>query len=238
LGDLLVGHNGVRTAVESVTITDRHDTVYNLRVAEDRTYFVGGGDWDFSVWVHNTYSVQTVNGVIQVVDDTTGAIVRSGFATPEAAATEAAQYNAILAKAIGGKVGEAAEVTVGAATATGHWIDESTAGWSARAKAYQQQITGRPAGTAFRVTNGGASFNFDGYDATGFIEAKGPGYADNLARNWFDNEWLSAAKRQVAAANGVPITWAVAEKPVADYISALFADQFPSIKVVFTPFTP
>jgi hypothetical protein len=30
-------------------------TVYNLRVADFATYFVGGDDWGFSGWAHNTY---------------------------------------------------------------------------------------------------------------------------------------------------------------------------------------
>ncbi len=42
-------------------VEDLHDSgvyeqVYNLRVADFHTYFVGGEDWSFSVWVHNTYS--------------------------------------------------------------------------------------------------------------------------------------------------------------------------------------
>jgi filamentous hemagglutinin len=30
-------------------------TVYNLRVAEYHTYFVGSLEWGFSVWAHNAY---------------------------------------------------------------------------------------------------------------------------------------------------------------------------------------
>jgi hypothetical protein len=32
--------------------------VYNLRVAQDHTYFVGHDDWGFSVWVHNANYVR------------------------------------------------------------------------------------------------------------------------------------------------------------------------------------
>ena len=56
--DPLLGLDGTTTAVESVTSTGRLEKVYNLRVAFDRTYFVGRRDWGFSVWVHNTYSVR------------------------------------------------------------------------------------------------------------------------------------------------------------------------------------
>jgi hypothetical protein len=122
----------------------------------------------------------------------------------------------------------------------GSWVPESTAGWSARARAYQQQITGRPAGEAYRVSKGGTRFDFDGHDATGLLEAKGPGYAENVNRGWFDNEWLSAARRQVAVADGAPITWHCAEEKVANYIRDLFAqyENLARIKVVFTPPVP
>ena len=56
-GDPLLGHDGKTTAVESAVSTGRQEKVYNLRVAFDRTYFVGSRGWDFSVWVHNTYTV-------------------------------------------------------------------------------------------------------------------------------------------------------------------------------------
>jgi RHS repeat-associated protein len=52
-GNELLGHDGRRTAVESVTETAEVMTVYNLQVAEYHTYFVGGEDWGFSVWAHN-----------------------------------------------------------------------------------------------------------------------------------------------------------------------------------------
>lgn len=39
-GDLLIGHDLQRTAVEKVLLTDRTETVYNLRVADDHTRIV------------------------------------------------------------------------------------------------------------------------------------------------------------------------------------------------------
>src|SRR5581483_3096131 len=32
------------------------ETVYNLRVADYHTYFVGAPEWGFAVWAHNEYS--------------------------------------------------------------------------------------------------------------------------------------------------------------------------------------
>lgn len=41
--------------VESNESTGRYDTVYNFRVADHHTYFVGTPAWGFGVWVHNSY---------------------------------------------------------------------------------------------------------------------------------------------------------------------------------------
>ena len=52
-GEWLAGKDGEWTAVEAVERTNRVATVYNLRVADYHTYFVGGRGWGFSVWAHN-----------------------------------------------------------------------------------------------------------------------------------------------------------------------------------------
>lgn len=39
--------------MEAIRETDRVRTVHNFRVADYHTYFVGGKEWGFSVWVHN-----------------------------------------------------------------------------------------------------------------------------------------------------------------------------------------
>ncbi len=48
--DLLTSHNGQWVAVEDLLDTGEYETVYNLRVADFHTYFVGGQSWGFSVW--------------------------------------------------------------------------------------------------------------------------------------------------------------------------------------------
>ena len=53
-GDQLRSHDGQSVAVESVTEGEGLAPVYNLRVQDYHTYFVGGEDWGFSVWAHNT----------------------------------------------------------------------------------------------------------------------------------------------------------------------------------------
>jgi hypothetical protein len=72
-GDEILGHDGTATAVESVAPTGRHETLYNLRVAFDRTYFVGGRDWGFSLWAHNFYAAFFEDGVWKI-----GSFSRSG----------------------------------------------------------------------------------------------------------------------------------------------------------------
>ncbi|MCE9531913.1 MAG: HINT domain-containing protein [Planctomycetes bacterium] len=42
------------STVEEVFDTGEYERVYNLRVAEWHTYFVGGEGWSEAVWAHNT----------------------------------------------------------------------------------------------------------------------------------------------------------------------------------------
>ena len=57
-GDRFLGHDNQVVTVEEVTDTGEWKTVYNFRVADFHTYFVGGWDWGFSIWVHNAYRIQ------------------------------------------------------------------------------------------------------------------------------------------------------------------------------------
>lgn len=54
-GDVLLGHDGQRVEVQAVEATADVATVYNLRVADHHTYFVGRDEWGFSLWAHNAY---------------------------------------------------------------------------------------------------------------------------------------------------------------------------------------
>ncbi|WP_207398094.1 choice-of-anchor D domain-containing protein [Bremerella alba] len=78
-GDRLAGLSEDSSLVESVTVTEHQKKVYNLRVAEDHTYFIGGDDWGFAVWVHNSYSVKpNANGTFDILDDA-GNVVKDGI---------------------------------------------------------------------------------------------------------------------------------------------------------------
>ena len=51
--------DGQWATVDEVFDTGIYETVYNLRVADFHTYFVGGEGWGFAVWAHNAYDAAT-----------------------------------------------------------------------------------------------------------------------------------------------------------------------------------
>jgi hypothetical protein len=55
-GDVIRTDNGW-VPVTKVEDTGRYETVYNLRIQDYHTYFVGSQDWGFAVWAHNAYHV-------------------------------------------------------------------------------------------------------------------------------------------------------------------------------------
>lgn len=52
-GDQLISHDGQLIVIDAVRVTDQIANVYNMRVADDHAYFVGGAAWGWDVWVHN-----------------------------------------------------------------------------------------------------------------------------------------------------------------------------------------
>jgi hypothetical protein len=61
-GDLLRGLDGRSVAVTGTVDTGESAAVFNLRVAEDHTYFVGSLEWGFSIWSHNACNVNEDRG--------------------------------------------------------------------------------------------------------------------------------------------------------------------------------
>jgi YD repeat-containing protein len=53
-GDRLLGEGGDWLTIEALEDTGSYETVYNLRVSEFHTYFVGCQEWGWSVWAHNS----------------------------------------------------------------------------------------------------------------------------------------------------------------------------------------
>jgi len=63
VGDRLLTATGEPLLIESVGEQRREATVYNFRVEEWHTYFVGDPiGWGFDVWVHNTHVPQAGQG--------------------------------------------------------------------------------------------------------------------------------------------------------------------------------
>lgn len=63
-GELVAGYDlscedGSWAAVAEVFDTGEWAAVYNFRVADWHTYFVGRQEWGFSVWAHNAYTVDS-----------------------------------------------------------------------------------------------------------------------------------------------------------------------------------
>jgi hypothetical protein len=57
-GDRLRSHNERSVVLDEVVRHAEEVPVYNLRVADYHTYFVGSSEWGFSVWAHNTCTGQ------------------------------------------------------------------------------------------------------------------------------------------------------------------------------------
>ncbi|MGL6073148.1 MAG: Hint domain-containing protein, partial [Fimbriiglobus sp.] len=54
--------------VEGVRDTGRWETVYNCRVADFHTYFVGQAGWAWSVWAHNVYNIKSALRDVQILE--------------------------------------------------------------------------------------------------------------------------------------------------------------------------
>jgi hypothetical protein len=55
IGDAIPTSDGAWVKVEGVAGSGRVETVYNLEVEEDHTYFVGSEAWGFDLWSHNAH---------------------------------------------------------------------------------------------------------------------------------------------------------------------------------------
>jgi hypothetical protein len=108
-GDLILGDDGRSTAVESIAPTNRHESLYNLRVAFDRTYFVGSRAWGFSLWAHNTYVTFVENGVTKIKSIVNG--VEKVLSEAEADALKAETGASTIEEAVAKANEKIAEVT-------------------------------------------------------------------------------------------------------------------------------
>lgn len=75
VGDLFRSHDDRWNAVQSLTGSVEFVPVYNVRVADYHTYFVGRRSWGFSVWAHNSDPCEEATGAaasVSKVDATKG----------------------------------------------------------------------------------------------------------------------------------------------------------------------
>jgi hypothetical protein len=142
-----------------------------------------------------------------------------------------------LSQAVDGSTGSGGASSGGSSgSGPGEWVPENQSGWSERARKFQAQITGR-SGQAYRFND----VEFDGFDGTNLLDAKGPGYSNFLNKNgewqyWFDpKKFVDRAERQFKAAGGRHIVWHFAEKDVADKVRGLVNGK---VEVVHTPAAP
>ena len=59
VGDYLATNQREPAVVDKVVETGETEKVYNLTVADHKTFFVGGNEWGFAVWTHNICSSGT-----------------------------------------------------------------------------------------------------------------------------------------------------------------------------------
>src|SRR5713226_5192214 len=117
---------------------------------------------------------------------------------------------------------------------------------------YQMQITGLARGLAVRLPSRSTDPNRDPYvvfdgcresDGT-MLEAKSTGYLAMMRdkpffwREIIMPKFYTQARNQITAAAGRPIEWHFAEKEVADYVRAKFAEKDFRIPVIYTPPLP
>jgi intein/homing endonuclease len=74
VGDMLATLDGQFVPVTSVRATEEFVQVYNFRIADHHTYFVGDENWRFDVWAHNANCVKIVEH-----DDETVVRIRNKF---------------------------------------------------------------------------------------------------------------------------------------------------------------
>jgi Pretoxin HINT domain len=70
VGDFILAENGDWKRVEDLFDTGDWQPVYNLRVADWHTYFVGGDSWGWAAWAHNAYFNVKVSptGLVQIYE--------------------------------------------------------------------------------------------------------------------------------------------------------------------------
>jgi hypothetical protein len=101
VGDRLSSHNRVCGVVQEVYDTGAYETVYNLRVADFHTYFVGSREWGFSVWAHNAYRIPWSRGEQPELFEADNYTPHPDLLTPGGLRRAAVETHNLLANPIG-----------------------------------------------------------------------------------------------------------------------------------------
>jgi hypothetical protein len=91
--------------VEEIFDTGCYESVYNLRIAQHHTYFVGEERWGWRAWAHNTY--EFISG-LRVVDMVNGALTSQG--TSLTGSDKITLINLIRDNGVYGAVGDYAQL--------------------------------------------------------------------------------------------------------------------------------
>jgi len=115
VGDRFLSHDGQELTLHAIRDTCEYATVYNLRIAEYHTYFVGCAEWGFSVWAHNTCYDDWVKGN----KDRINAARQDGETFNKAAPRMWAEHNAAQAAANQAAANQTASARMGSLSNNG-----------------------------------------------------------------------------------------------------------------------
>lgn len=122
----------------------------------------------------------------------------------------------------------------------GAWVDAPRGNSWPNAYSYEKQVTGAPRNVEYKVGN----VKFDGYDSKSgtLIDAKNYSEVNGLlkvndptALKIFRADAVRVAKRQMEAANGVPVEYHVSNEKAAEALRELFKAEKIEIQVFYTP---
>src|SRR5262249_40864684 len=137
--------------VEGVEDTGEFATVYNLRVADFHTYFVGCDAWGFSVWAHNAdYAiVKGTDGVYTIIHKETGSVVKVAnyvrFETLDQAKRFVARYQIEADVDLARTVWRPPKRWNGPGAEKGEWLgSRGNSGWVDNRPEVQKIVNGEP----------------------------------------------------------------------------------------------
>jgi hypothetical protein len=86
VGDKLLCEDGSFMVLEGIRDTGNWETVFNLRIAEFHTYFVGCAEWGWAVWAHNAACTPEQLSMLELEARTRGLIAEAEVLSPRVVA--------------------------------------------------------------------------------------------------------------------------------------------------------